>query len=139
MATDPRGVELKMDPANLYREETFTDRKLGVIRVLTPVKVDGSTDTTRQVLYLGEAQLLTAMGAIPLTFEIEVGRYDLAAEQYAVGHDRAGDGHGYGDTRHTDRYANADAASSNGHAIDGSNDGLITLQSDDAAEVGRSI
>src|SRR5258706_9665039 len=30
-------------------------------------------------------------------------------------------------------------ASSNGHAIDGSNDGLITLQSDDATEVDRSI
>jgi hypothetical protein len=71
MATDPRGVELKMDATSLYREETFTDRKLGVIRVLTPVKVDGSTDTSRQVLFLGEAQLLTAMGAIPLTFEIE--------------------------------------------------------------------
>jgi hypothetical protein len=30
--------ELKMDPTNLYREEIITDRKIGTIRVMTPVK-----------------------------------------------------------------------------------------------------
>ena len=34
--------DLKMDAANLYREEIFTDRKVGTPRVMTPVKADSS-------------------------------------------------------------------------------------------------
>lgn len=85
MAPDSDAVELKMDPASLYREETFTDRKVGVIRLLTPVKADGSTDAGRPVLYLGEAQLLTPAGALPLTFEIEAASLGEAAERFAEG------------------------------------------------------
>ena len=46
MATQPSATELKMDPSSLYREEMFTDRKMGAIRVLTPVKSDGAPDGT---------------------------------------------------------------------------------------------
>lgn len=60
----------QMDANALYREEIFTDRKIGTIRRLTPVKADGSTDTARQVSYVGEAQVLTPAGALPLSFEI---------------------------------------------------------------------
>jgi len=74
-----------MDPTSLYREDTFSDRRMGMIRVLTPVKTDGSTDTTRRVVYLGEAQLLTQVGALPITFEIEAGSLGEAAENFADG------------------------------------------------------
>jgi hypothetical protein len=70
MAAREDAVELTMDPASLYREEVFTDRKAGVIRVMTPVKTDGSFDTGRKILYVGEAQILTPGGVLPLTFEI---------------------------------------------------------------------
>ena len=60
----------QMDAAALYREEIFTDRKIGTIRRLTPVKKDGSTDPSRPVAYVGEAQILTPAGALPLSFEI---------------------------------------------------------------------
>jgi hypothetical protein len=63
-------VELTMDPASLYREEVFTDRKAGVIRVMTPLKADGSFDMGRRILYVGEAQILTPGGVLPLAFEI---------------------------------------------------------------------
>ena len=63
-------ARLEMNPAGLYREEIFTDREAGTIRVLTPVKTDGLIDATRSVLYLGEAQILTAAGVLPLGFEI---------------------------------------------------------------------
>ena len=53
--TPPGAAELRMDPASLYREETFTDRSLGMIRVLTPVTKDGLADTSGRVVYLGEA------------------------------------------------------------------------------------
>src|SRR5687768_10184893 len=65
MATEPNPADLAMDANSLYREDTYTDRRLGVIRVLTPVGGDGATDGSRPVLYLGEAQLLTPAGALP--------------------------------------------------------------------------
>lgn len=77
-ASDP-----KMDPAALYREELFTDRKVGTIRTLTPVKADGSNDTSREVIYVGEAQLLTSMGAVPITFEIAAGSLEEAVKKFA--------------------------------------------------------
>src|SRR6266566_3874480 len=59
--------EPKMDAANLYREDIFTDRKVGTIR---------------RLLFVGEAQLLTAMGALPLTFEIEAQSLEDAIVKY---------------------------------------------------------
>ena len=44
-----------------------------MIRVLTPVTKNGSADTSRRVVHLGEAQLLTQVVALPITFEIEAG------------------------------------------------------------------
>jgi hypothetical protein len=85
MATGPTATDLAMDPNSLYREDVFTDRKLGVIRMLTPVGPTGAPDGTRRVLYVGEAQLLTPAGALPLTFEIEAGSLGEAAERFAAG------------------------------------------------------
>ena len=84
MATERGTTDLRMDPASLYREETFTDRRLGMIRVLTPVTKDGATDSARKVVYLGEAQLLTQVGALPLTFEIDARSMAEATEKFAA-------------------------------------------------------
>ena len=75
--------ELKMDPANLFREEIFTDRKVGTIRVMTPAKSDGTTDAGRKVIYVGETQLMTPVGALPLAFEIEADSLGNAATKFA--------------------------------------------------------
>lgn len=82
MAAD-NAPELKMDPANLYREEIFTDRKVGTIRVMTPVKSDGSADAGRKIIYVGETQLMTPVGALPLAFEIEADSLGKAAAKFA--------------------------------------------------------
>ena len=82
MAAD-NAPELKMDPGNLYREEIFTDRKVGTIRVMTPVKSDASADASRKVIYVGETQLMTPVGALPLAFEIEADSLGKAAEKFA--------------------------------------------------------
>ena len=78
-------LELRMDPNALYREETYTDRRVGIIRVMTPVTTDGSIDLARKVLYVGEAQLLSPVGALPITFEIEATSLGDAAEKFAAG------------------------------------------------------
>ena len=85
MASERDATELRMDSTSLYREETFTDRRMGMVRVLTPVTKDGLADSSRRVLYLGEAQLLTQMGPLPLTFEIEAGSLGEATENFAAG------------------------------------------------------
>jgi hypothetical protein len=76
--------EPTMDASALYREEIFTDRKVGTIRVLTPVLADGARDLGRPVVYVGEAQLLTTVGALPLSFEIEARTLEEAIQKYAA-------------------------------------------------------
>jgi hypothetical protein len=85
MAQELGSAELRMDATSLYREETFTDRRIGTVRVLTPVTADGAFDARRQVLYVGEAQLLTPAGVLPLVFEIDAGSLADAVEQFAAG------------------------------------------------------
>jgi hypothetical protein len=80
---DDRGGDPTMDGQSLYREEIITDRKVGTIRVLTPVKSDGATDTSRAVLYIGEAQLLTSVGTLPINFELEAQTLDEAVSMFA--------------------------------------------------------
>jgi hypothetical protein len=74
--------EIKLDPASLYREETFTDRHAGTIRRLTPVNAAGETDGTRAVLFSGQTQLLTPAGVLPLAFDIEADSLKEAIEQF---------------------------------------------------------
>lgn len=87
MSTD--NPEIKMDNETLYREETFTDRKMGSIRVLTPVTDDGATDIQRQVLYVGQTQIMTPMGTLPITFEIEATSLAEAVTRFGEGAKKA--------------------------------------------------
>jgi hypothetical protein len=80
---DDIGTEVVMDGSALYREEVFTDRKVGTIRVLTPVQTSGLPDLGRTVVYVGEAQLLTTAGALPLSFEIDARSLEDAVAKYA--------------------------------------------------------
>jgi hypothetical protein len=85
MAARPEDLaEPTMDPSSLYREEIFTDRKAGTIRVLVPVQVSGAADLGRKVVYVGEAQLLTTVGALPLSFEIDAQSLEDAISKYAA-------------------------------------------------------
>ena len=74
--------EAKMDAASLYREEIITDRKVGTLRVLTPLNVDGTTDEARPVLYLGEAQIMTGAGPLPISFEIDAKDLEEAVDKF---------------------------------------------------------
>jgi hypothetical protein len=83
MATRPDpATELKVDPESLFLEEIFTDRRVGTIRRLTPVKKDGTPDKAKPVLYIGETQVLTPAGALPIGFEIQAASLEEAAEKF---------------------------------------------------------
>lgn len=85
MATsEPKSTELKLDPDKLYLEEVLTDRRIGTLRRLTPVTRDGATDPTRAVSYVGETQILTPAGSIPIAFEIDAASLGEAAEKFAA-------------------------------------------------------
>jgi hypothetical protein len=82
------GRQAAMDARQIYREETFTDRRVGTIRRLTPVTADGGPDDARPVLFVGQAQVMTPMGAVPISFELEsttldgaIAKFGDAAEQ----------------------------------------------------------
>ncbi|HEY2862293.1 MAG TPA: hypothetical protein VGK37_01560 [Casimicrobiaceae bacterium] len=84
MASDPglRTADMKMDAAALYREEIYTDRASGTIRVLVPVTRDGGPDATRATIYTGEAQILTNVGPLPISFEIAAANLGEAVRSY---------------------------------------------------------
>ena len=79
-ATD--GRQASMDSAQLYREETFTDRRVGTIRRLTPVTADGSADAVRPVIFVGQAQVMTPMGAVPISFDLDSSTLDGAIVKF---------------------------------------------------------
>jgi len=78
----PRAGDASMNAASLYREEIYTDRATGTIRALVPVTRDGGPDQTRPTLYIGEAQILTNMGPLPISFEIEAANLGAAVQKY---------------------------------------------------------
>ena len=77
--------DVRLDPAAMYREEIFTDRRAGTIRRLTPITIDGSTDSSRAVLFSGQTQLLTPAGVLPLVFEIEAATLEEALQKFPEG------------------------------------------------------
>jgi hypothetical protein len=74
--------EIKADKDNLYREETFTDLKVASIRRLTPIKVDGSDDPDRPVLFIGETTLMSQRGPLPINCPIEAKSLDEALDAF---------------------------------------------------------
>ena len=77
--------QIKVDTSNLYREEIFTDLKVATLRRLTPIKVDGSADSSRQMLFLGQTHVMTRAGPMPVEFAIEAKTIDEAAAKFPAG------------------------------------------------------
>ncbi len=86
MAADAAGraTDASLDDASLYREEIYTDRKVGTLRVLLPVTRDGAADPRRPTVYSGEAQLLTNMGPLPISFDIDAASLAEAVAGYGA-------------------------------------------------------
>ena len=82
MADDARDFEPSMDTNELYREELYTDRKVGTIRVMVPVKADGTVDAGRRTSYVGQAQIMTNAGMLPISFEIEAANLGEAVQRF---------------------------------------------------------
>ena len=68
---DERPGDPQMNAAALYREDLFTDQRVGTVRRLTPVTAQGADDPARPTLFIGQATVMTPMGSLPLSFELE--------------------------------------------------------------------
>ena len=84
MSSSTDGHQATMESTQIYREETFTDRKVGTIRRLTPVAADGSPDPARPVTFVGQAQVMTPMGAVPLSFELDATTLNEAIQKFGA-------------------------------------------------------
>ncbi|HUK04855.1 MAG TPA: hypothetical protein VLV90_07220 [Burkholderiales bacterium] len=84
MATRPdeRMIEPDMNPKDLWLEEIFTDRRVGTIRRMTPVDGNGARDPGREVLYIGETQVMSQLGALPINFVLEAKSLEEAARLF---------------------------------------------------------
>ena len=81
--------ELKIDRNGLFREETFTDMRAGSIRRLTPVTADGQPDASRPVLFIGQTQIMSQLGLLPVQCEIQAANLSEALDRFPAADNRA--------------------------------------------------
>ena len=86
MATRPddRMIEPEMNPKDLWLEEIFTDRRVGTIRRMTPVDGNGARDPSREVSFVGETQVMSQVGTLPINFVLEAKTLEEAAKKFGV-------------------------------------------------------
>lgn len=86
MPADPadRIPEPKLDANALYLEEVYTDRRVGSIRRMVPVTREGAPDASRKILFIGETQVMSTLGALPIVFEIDAASVGEAADKFGA-------------------------------------------------------
>src|SRR5262245_5341917 len=80
--SNEKPVDAQMSADALYREDIFTDQRIGTVRRLTPVKSDGSDDSSRSLVFIGQATVMTPMGSLPLSFELPAKTLTEAVAQF---------------------------------------------------------
>ena len=82
--TEETGKKAKFNQQNLHQEEIFSDLTVGSIRRLSPVKQNGEPDKTRPVLFVGQAQIYTQQGPMPIQFPIDAINLQQAMEKFSA-------------------------------------------------------
>lgn len=80
--TEEQGKKPKFNQQNLHREEMFTDLTVGSIRQMTPVKQNGEPDKTRPMLFVGQSQIYTQQGPMPIQFPIDAKNLQQAMDKF---------------------------------------------------------
>jgi len=74
--------QVQFDRSNLYLEEVITDLRVGTIRRLTPLDVDGNRDLGRPMMFFAQAQIMSQMGPVPVSGKIEATTLAEAIDNY---------------------------------------------------------
>jgi hypothetical protein len=75
-------MDAQMSADSLFREDIYTDQRVGTVRRMTPVRSDGSDDPSRAVIFIGQATVMTPMGSLPLSFELPAKTLAEAVAQF---------------------------------------------------------
>ena len=78
----PNSLNFQVDKTNLYREISITDLKIANIRQLIPMNVDGTDDTSRETIFIGNTQLGTPQGPIPMQAKLEATTMEEAMDLF---------------------------------------------------------
>jgi hypothetical protein len=89
MSEDKGKMDIQMAADDLYLEEVFTDRRVGTMQRLTPVTSSGEPDGSRTTLFVGQTQVLTPAGSLPLSFEIPADSLEGAVEGFGAAAENA--------------------------------------------------
>jgi len=81
MEDAPKG-KVRVNLQNLYKEEMYTDMRTAAIRQLTPVKPNGEIDKTRKYVFVGQTNIMSPQGPLPVQFPIEAKNLQEAAEKF---------------------------------------------------------
>jgi hypothetical protein len=83
VSSEPQNIEdVRVDTNNLYREEIFTDLKVGTIRRLTPVTAEGTMDPSRPARFIAQTQIMSNMGPLPVQGDIQATTMQEAIEKF---------------------------------------------------------
>ena len=74
--------QITIDRDNMYREENLTDLKVATIRRLVPIKVDGTDDESRPIMYIAQTSIMSQMGPLPIQAPIEVDTFQEALDKF---------------------------------------------------------
>jgi len=77
-----QNINFTINKANLYREESVTDLKVGSIRRLIPVKPDGTDDNKRNEVFIGHTQLMSPEGPLPIQSELSAKTLEEAIDVF---------------------------------------------------------
>jgi hypothetical protein len=75
-------IDVSVKQNNLYQEEFFTDLDMASIRRLTPVKPNGMRDKNRKTVFVGNLNLMTPQGPLPIQAAIDAKNLKEAMERY---------------------------------------------------------
>jgi len=87
----PSEIDFNVDKTNLYREEGYTDLKVASIRKLIPINPDGSEDKGRTPIFIGNTQLMSPEGPLPLQAMIPANNFEEAMEAFPAAMKKAMD------------------------------------------------
>ncbi|MEE2959684.1 MAG: hypothetical protein VYA34_02985 [Myxococcota bacterium] len=74
--------QVEFDGNNLYREERLTDLKTGGLKLMRPVTISGEIDASRELLIVGQTQVMTQAGPVPIDFPIEAKTVEEAVKLF---------------------------------------------------------
>ena len=75
-------IDFTVNKDNLYKEENITDLKTASVRCLTPIKLDGSIDESRDKIFVGHTQLMSPQGPVPIQARLNATTLEEALDRF---------------------------------------------------------